>query len=228
MRRRLPGFTGAMLAAASVSACDAPTVPGFGPGDVYEFRLQTAPPAVMRWPAGATVHVFVASADGVRATVLQDAFSTGAAVWNARALLGEYRLARTSSLADADVVLRWSDEPAPVQTAHCEPEVSRAATTFCLTDTAPFRLRPFPLRAANAGATGRVRMLVTVLGSHSQQPERVQRLVAHELGHVLGIARHSPDARDLMYGGEIPRADPSGRDAATVQVLYHTRAEVLP
>jgi hypothetical protein len=210
--------------------CEAPTVPGHGAAEIYEFRLQTTPLSVLRWPAGTTISVYVAGGAGPRAAVLENAFVRGAAVWNARALYGEYRLERVTSLMDADVVLLWSDETAPVETSHCPPQVSRAVTTFCLTAPQPSqaRLQPFPLLPPHHEVASRVRMLVTVLGSEAQQADRVERLVAHELGHVLGIAQHSLDARDLMYGGDVPRLEPSRRDAATVHVLYHTRADIHP
>jgi predicted Zn-dependent protease len=56
----------------------------------------------------------------------------------------------------------------------------------------------------------------------------VQRLVAHELGHVLGIGRHSEDPRDLMWRTDPSRSTPGPRDAATVLVLYHTVAGLVP
>jgi hypothetical protein len=42
----------------------------------------------------------------------------------------------------------------------------------------------------------------------------------HELGHALGILRHSSDPLDIMYGNPTVTA-PSTRDRNTVQVMYH-------
>jgi hypothetical protein len=212
------------------SACTAPTMPGHGLNDVYDFRLETTPRAVLRWPVGTTIRVHVAGGTGDRASILETATDRGVRAWNEEALYGEYRLVRTADITDADVVLRWSDDLAPVDTEGCEPLIVRAVTTFCLTDpdVTRARLRVFPLLPPHQDADSRVRMLVTILGTQSLLPERVDRLVAHELGHVLGIGQHSLDARDLMYGGEPGRADPSLRDVASTRVMYHTRADITP
>ncbi|CAN5892579.1 hypothetical protein BH23GEM9_BH23GEM9_02260 [soil metagenome] len=213
-----------------LASCDAPTMPGHGLSDVYDFRLLTEPRLVLRWPTGTTVRVYVAGGSGERASLLEAATDEGARVWNEEALYGEYLLVRTGDITEADAVIRWSDDLPPVDTEACQPLIVRAVTTFCLTDPDPARarLQVFPLLPPHQAAQSNVRMLVTILGTQSLQPERVHRLVAHELGHVLGIGQHSLDARDLMYGGEPGRADPSQRDAATMRVMYHTRPHLTP
>lgn len=47
----------------------------------------------------------------------------------------------------------------------------------------------------------------------------------HELGHALGIFRHSPNPADLMYFNPTAAA-PTRRDAQTAEVLYHARSTV--
>jgi predicted Zn-dependent protease len=69
---------------------------------------------------------------------------------------------------------------------------------------------------------------LSVLESQLTIPNRIPQLVTHELGHVLGIGRHSDESRDLMYGGELSVWVPSRRDQATVQVLYQMRPEAVP
>src|SRR5688572_23266031 len=211
----------ALLAAAV--ACDSPAVPPTLLGDFYEFRLPTTPLQVLRWESGARVRVYATPSTGARAGVLEGALGRAMPVWNARALYGEYEMVSVADLNDADVVLRWSDELAPVDMSECPPDVSRAVTTFCL-DESGDHLEPFP----HAGGTNSVRMVVSVLGSEATRADRVDRLIAHELGHVLGIARHSLNVEDLMYGGELTRMTLSARDAATIRMLYHTRADVTP
>jgi hypothetical protein len=120
-------------------------------------------------------------------------------------------------------VLTWSDIDV-VDTAACRPALTRAVTTFCI-DTLTARLIAFPLAG---GEDSGVRMLVTVLATEASVPDRIPRLVAHELGHVLGIARHSPNPLDLMWRTDPDATRPSTRDAATVQVLYHMRPDVVP
>jgi hypothetical protein len=48
---------------------------------------------------------------------------------------------------------------------------------------------------------------------------------AHELGHSLGIFRHSPNPADLMYF-DPSVALPSDRDINTAEVLYHVPSTV--
>ena len=209
-------------------ACDPPTIPGRDSTDIYDFTLATQPPLVIRWPSGSEIRVWIESGPAAnRAGLLETAFAAAADAWNEHAVFAEYRLTRARSLDAADVVLIWSDVIPPVVTDDCRPVVTQAVTTFCvdgLSGTEP-RLRPFPLRD---GGTGHVRMLVTVLGSEAARPDFVNRLVVHEFGHVLGIGRHSPERNDLMWRTD-PLVDrPSPREAATVQVLYHVRPDILP
>jgi predicted Zn-dependent protease len=73
-----------------------------------------------------------------------------------------------------------------------------------------------------------VKFIVTIRSQATLDAESVKRLVAHELGHVLGIAQHSKRQTDLLYPGPITRSEPSPADRATLQVLYHTRAYITP
>lgn len=209
-----------------ISACDSPMIPGRAIEDTYAFTLETTPPLVLRWPTGYTIRILLAASNNEpRAALLQTALRQAAQAWNDVALFDEYRIVQTTDTTNADVVLAWSDVIPPVETENCRPAVTQAVTTFCvdgLTTEDP-RLRIFPLRS---GDTSHVRMLVTVLAAEASNPATVRRLVAHELGHVLGIARHSGDARDLMFRTDPVIERPGPRDAATVQVLYHTSVDV--
>lgn len=213
------------VAVLSLAACEGPTVPPNTTADIYDFRLMTTPPSVIRWPSGTRVRVYVAGAAGTREDLLSASLASGAAEWNRHALYGEYELVRAESIGGADVVLRWSDEPAPVDMSDCTPELANAVTTFCLSDDDPTRLHVFPIAAA--GSPGSVRFVITVLGAQSGN-QIVARLVLHELGHVLGIGQHSPDSPDLMSAGLPSRDDLSVADIATVQILYHTRPHITP
>jgi predicted Zn-dependent protease len=58
-------------------------------------------------------------------------------------------------------------------------------------------------------------------------PECLALTTTHELGHALGIWRHSGVATDLMFAD--PGVDaPSDRDLATAEVIYHVPANVEP
>jgi hypothetical protein len=56
-------------------------------------------------------------------------------------------------------------------------------------------------------------------------PECLALTTTHELGHALGIWRHSGVATDLMFSDpSVP--GPSDRDLATAEVIYHVPANV--
>jgi len=217
-----------LLVSLGLAACDPPTIPGRDAWEVYDFTLTTVPPLVLHWPSGSTVRVWVEpGASDTKTAILEDSFRHAADAWNDVAVFAEYRIARTDDLASADVVLAWSDVLLPVDTRECRPMVVLAVTTFCidgLGGDAPV-VRPFPLAD---GGESRVRMLVTVLATQASDPAVVPRLVTHELGHVLGIGRHSDDPDDLMWRGDPPLDRPGPRDAATIQLLYHVRADIEP
>src|SRR5690606_41904323 len=106
------------------------------------------------------------------------------------------------------------------------PRRSSDLTTFCLAQSDSTRLHVYPLLAPNENAASSIRMVVTVLPTLSASYD-INALVAHELGHVLGLARHSPNSQDVMYPGP-DRATPGPRDVAAVRTLYHTQAEITP
>lgn len=206
-------------------ACDSPTVVPRRFGDIYEFRLLTPDAKVLRWPAGSTVRVYVhPDANATLTGYLERAVEHAAAVWNEAALYGEVKLERTTALTDADAVVQYSVSDSPVNSANCPPSGGLAYTTFCLTQDQD-RLTTFPVRDISDSG---VKFLLTVRTVSSPTEESVRRLVTHELGHVLGIAGHSPTPNDLMYSGVLQTDRPTVRDRATLQVLYHTLPDIMP
>ena len=222
-RTRRGGLLG-LLGMVALGACDSPTIPWRA--EPYDFTLATEPALVFHWPVGSTVRVYVSDLPGVRQGLLRDAVAEGMAAWNRAVLYDEYRLEAVGSPAEADAVVVWADDPAsPVVTDDCLPEVGRAVTTFCLEEENPELLKGFPL---SDGADSSVRFVVTLGSREADDPVLLRRLVAHELGHVLGIFRHAPSPEDLMWGGQLSTATPSSADRHTVQVLYHTAPDLRP
>jgi hypothetical protein len=210
-----------------VGACDSPTVPERLLTEVYDYRLPGAGLQVLRWPTGTTVRVYVTpSTDAAVTAALDSAFADGARVWNAAALYGEVRIERTADVQSADAVLVFSPTLPPVETSHCPIAGLTAVTTFCLDPQDPSHLAVFPLRN---GGGGRIKFVVTIRNVNPANVETVRRLVAHELGHVLGIAQHSSRQTDLMFAEtNLTRAEPSAADRATLHVLYHSRPDITP
>ncbi len=207
-------------------ACDSPTVPERLLTEVYDYRLLTPAPLVLRWPIGTTVRVYLEpNADPAHTAALEAGLAHGIEVWNAAALYREVYLERTEDLQQADAVLVFANTLQPVDVSNCQPGGGLAFTTFCLDPQDNTRLAVFPLRN---GGGGRVKFLVTVRNQTVVDAESVRELVAHELGHVLGIAQHSPRETDLLFGNTLTRDTPSPGDRATLHVLYHTRPDITP
>lgn len=218
---------GAPLAFALVAgACGDPFEPEVEVG--YGFAYPGEADVVYRWPIGSTVRVHVAGGDSARAELLTDALVAAAADWEAAVGEGRVRIQAVPRVEEADVVLRWSDVEPPVDVSGCPPRVTgRATTTFCWTVDRR-GIRAFPLDPEAGTEASGVRMLVTVLAEEGRSAARVRQLVAHELGHVLGIGQHSPDPADLMWEGPLRAMRPSSADRATIQRLYETVPDVVP
>lgn len=239
-RRRVHAGLAVGLAAvlALAAGCDSPTIPGREAP--YDFRLQdfmSGDSWVLRWEKGQTIRVYVADGEDQEATaLLEGAFREGAETWNRAVLFGEFRLEQADRVEDAHVVLMWSTATSPVDVRDCPPTLdgNRAVTAFCVSDhgeqpvcSAPTRrLCPYPLLPHGAGPS-QVRMVVAVSMTMTDEPARLRRLVAHELGHVIGIATHSRNRADIMFAGvEVDTL--SVADRATVHVLSHTPPDIVP
>jgi hypothetical protein len=217
------GLSLALLVAVSAAgACDSPTVPERSGG--YDFSLP-GPDLVFHWGPGAQVRVFVSEEPAGRAAALADAFDAATAAWATAAPFGEFTIRRATSVAAADVVLAWADGPFPVQTAECLPSGGGLGlTTFCLTADNEDFVR-FPV---SGGGQSDVFFLVTISASIVDDQTLLRRLVTHELGHALGLFRHSPNPGDLMFGGELVPDLPTEADRATIFALYHSPRDLRP
>jgi hypothetical protein len=217
-------FALSALCALLVVSCDPVTVPERNGTEVFDFRLPLGvDSAVLRWPTASRIAVYVnPGAEAPRTMMLASAFQQGAAAWEAATLYSEFHFAQAAMPQDADVVLTWSDATTPVSTANCQPSGGAAFTTFCLDGT---RLFAYPL---TNGQPSRVRFIVTVRAGEAGSATRVTTLVMHELGHVLGLAQHSPNPADLMFGNPVDHREPNARDRASVQLLYQLKADITP
>ena len=212
-------------AAVLLASCESATVPERLLTEIYEYRLSTPALQVLRWPVGSTVRVLVAAdADPARTAQLETSLAHAMDAWNAAALYGEVQLQQTSDLALADAVVLFSSTAPPVDMTGCPRGAGLAVTTFCLNAQDPTRLAVFP---PVGGGAGRAKFVVTVANAVIDA-ELLRRLVAHELGHVLGIAQHSPRPSDLMFFSTLTTAFPSVSDRAVLQLLYHTRPDITP
>ena len=215
----------AVLGAALFTACDSATVPAL-PGP-YDFRLTVygtdgrARPRTFHWDRGAVVPVFVVQ-EPSGADDLRRALERAVREWRSAAVFGEVRLRETIDLGEARAVLRWHDAAGVLSTPMtCMGPVTGAASTLgCLNE---FRdaLRTWPRRDGEPS-----QVIYRVVIRRTDDKELLDRLVIHEMGHVLGILSHSPNRSDIMWAGpDLPPA-PTARDRSTLRSLYQTPVDL--
>lgn len=147
------------------------------------------------------------------------------AAWKRTFLYHEWDAVRVPDSTTADVIVRYGPPPAGDdilldRVALDAPLESRAAD--CQATTLP--------HVDNARQV-HLPMHVYISARFAPELPATQACLAltltHEIGHTLGIFRHSPHPEDLMYANPtVP--GPSERDRNTAEVLYHTPANVSP
>jgi predicted Zn-dependent protease len=204
----------AALSAGALSCADS-TAPTHTP--LYEWRLVVETDTLsFHWPTSMLpVRIWVQDSLDMPAHI-QDAIAT----WRAAFLYGEYDAVLVSDSSTADVVVRVG--PLPVKAMAtvgrlrtmfpgCEGEtdVDTAATRFQL--QLPVRMTIHPKYDP----------------AQSDLTECFAITTTHELGHSLGLFRHTSDTLDIMYAQ--PQATGlSVRDINTAQVLSHWPANLIP
>ncbi len=217
MAGEAPRVTGRALGAlllALAAGCDAPTVPGEAPA--YDPTALTGG-RVYRWPLGATVRVHVAESPGRSA--LAPHLRRAADAWLATLAYRELDVRLVSRAAEADVVVGHAADH-PVALDACGPFSIGAAFTLLCPDADS--ARTLPLRD---GTASRVKIAVAIDEAQLESADRLAAVVAHELGHVLGVGGHSGDVGDVMHAD--PRVgSPSARDARTLRYVVHRPAAI--
>jgi predicted Zn-dependent protease len=140
------------------------------------------------------------------------------AAWRKAFLYGEFDATVVSDSSTADVIVRAGAAPgtlfdrARLHSA-LAPECSGATDLDISADHTQLRLpvRVYVDPGAGSAAPG--------------VPECLALTTTHEVGHALGIWRHSVVPTDLMYTDPAVTA-PSERDLGTAEVLYHRTPNV--
>jgi len=191
--------------------------------DFYEWRLIVPKPSgtgvdslTFHWPrARLPVRIWVENDANLPANVPQ-----AIAAWRAAFLYGEFDATVVSDSSAADVIVRAGAAPGTqfsrvrVHSA-LAPECTGATDLDLSDDHAQLRLP--------------VRVYIDPLFDPGTPilDQCLALTTTHELGHALGIWRHSNLATDLMFADPAVSA-PSKRDLATAELIYHLRPNVEP
>ncbi len=184
--------------------------------DIYEWRLVVGTDTLsFRWPASSLpVKIWVEDSLGMPQHIQR-----GIDQWRGAFLYGEYDARIVSDSLTADVLVRVlvpPPKPSPTRLGSalapgCEgaTDVDTAATRFQL--RLPMRVYVYPKFDP----------------SQVDLTSCFEVTAAHELGHSLGLFRHTADTTDLMYSNPTARRL-SGRDIRTAEVVYHFPANLVP
>ena len=202
----------AVLAGLLALGCSEPTPPSRAGTYPFDFAGD-----VFHWPAGRPRVRFYAEPAGNLRFLVQRAVDA----WAGLFLYGEFSGALVADSAIADVIVRWRNGAPP----DVAPDTSHVYA--CTGSTS------FPAVDPDGRYTGPIEIELWVLsGTGAQVAACMRRTAIHELGHALGLLQHSPAPGDIMWGptGSQPLGVdlPTEQDRRTVEVLYHTRATILP
>ena len=206
-----------VLATLIAAACDNPTV--VRPDFAYD-PTQLTGGQLYRWSTGARVRVFVEpmAAGGIE---LAGAVQRAVVSWNAVPQEREFTLDVVTNRDLADVIVYDRSIPQPVVSGSCSFNPSGAAgyTYFCPLNGRAERLRPL----ASTGFTTAIVIRVDMTTTATQAA--LDALVAHEVGHAVGIGGHSPQTTDVMYTRPTVRT-PTDRDRNTLRNVLGRAADI--
>lgn len=202
-----------------VGGCDAPTAPR----PTFAYDPTTLSRGVLyRWPTGRVIQVWVSDESATSATSLPLAVRQAIAVWNNVPTFGEFSLAMTTRIDDANIIVYDRASALPIAPGTCafDPQGSAGYTYLCPSATAPAVAQHFALTSGTLAAAS---VIIRVDRGRAADQAAYGRLVMHEFGHALGIGGHSDRSADLMFGA--PQVDsPGAADIKTLRYLLGQRA----
>jgi len=208
-------FAGAL----ALAACKDPAIPDRA--GAYSFADTTIVSTdttvyLFRWPTNRMPVRFWADPRSNMRFLVERAIS----IWQDQFLYNELRGVLVSDSMTADVIVTWPDSVPPDV-----PPDTTPAPNSCN------GLTTFDYDSTGLTVTGPVHVSLTVLTGSPASAGQVQacmrRVSIHELGHSLGLLRHSSFDEDIMFGSPIVDY-PSRFDRRSVEVLYHSQPTVQP
>ncbi|MGH7751963.1 MAG: hypothetical protein ACREN5_04030 [Gemmatimonadales bacterium] len=200
-----------------LAACAEPTIPTRPLSYNFADTVIVGPDTVVtvfRWGENRLpVRVFADARGYLRAAVQR-----GLGAWEAQFLYGEFRGALTEDSAGADVVVVWTGAVPP------DAQPGDTSTAFACDGVSIF-----PPVDPTDSLTDAIQVQIDLVGSFPPAviADCVYRTTVHELGHTLGLLRHSTFATNILFAP--PRvARPNDGDRRTVEVLYHTEPTIFP
>ena len=212
----------ALWVAATMAACGDPATPDRECLNCYYSFADTFPPDtfIFHWPANRLPVRFWADPRGAMPYFVR----TAIAAWQGQFLYGEFRGVVVADSTQADVLAVW--DAAPIDSAAAD----TGGTFACSGDThsAGSSEGTFAFDSTHT-LVGPI--IISVFRKAGYTPGQLfvcgQRLTIHEMGHALGLLRHSLYSDDIMNAN--PTANwPSAEDRRTVEVLYHTQPTIVP
>ena len=202
------------LAAATAAACSDPATPDRECQNCYYSFADTFPPDtfIFHWPANRLPVRFWADPRGPMPLLVHNAI----AAWEAQFLYGEFHGVVVDDSTHADVIVRWSGV-VPVDT------IADTSTVLACSGSTT---NP-ELFSDSSVDVLHIDIDVDTTFTRPEVASCVRRVTIHEVGHSLGLVRHSLFSSDIMYSSA-PVARPSAEDRRTIEVLYHTQPTIVP
>ncbi len=204
-----------LAAVAIVAACADPVTPDRECLNCYYSFADTFPPDtfIFHWPAGRLPVRFWADPRGAMPTLVPYAIRA----WEAQFLYGEFSGVVVSDSSRADVIITWAGTvppDVPPDTGAAQPACDGATTNPELFSDSSVNVLQISIDVKSSYSDGAVAACV-------------RRVTIHEMGHSLGLVRHSPYTLDIM--NPTPTVNwPSAEDRRTIEVLYHTTPTIVP
>lgn len=207
-----------LLGIAAGMACKDPTVPDRQFVNSFADTIIVGTDTTIdlfRWPAYRLPVRFWADPRSNMRTLVSRALD----IWERQFLYGEFRGEVVSDSNAADVIVTWVDSVPPDVAPDTTPPNSCSGNTL------------FDFDSTGTALSGPVHVSLRVLATGATDA-RVQgcmrRVAIHEIGHSLGLLRHSAFRQDIMFGSPDSANVPSRFDRISAEALYHSVPTIGP